>query len=457
MKCNHWIMIAALCAANSSLAANWHVRSGATGNNTGTDWTNAYQTLPSKLVRGDTYYIADGNYGPYLFNTPNAGTALIVITKATIANHGTSAGWNDAYGDGEALFSSTQTVWMFAPNTGYYEIRGQRGTDGMPGSYGIRLRSTASRNSAETLVAPDLSGQYSATGGNHHVYFDRIEFDWNNGTAAGSSGATRAIQWNTANQNTGIHISNCFIHHSSGFGIYAASIASDYVVDGCVFDSNGGATNYHHETLWVTGTNGFTFRNNVIRNTLNGALTGWLMLGSVSNASIYNNVFSCSAPSACATGGNGIIATWDSNTYANTNIEILNNTFANLPTSGNPAIYFYHSGGAKDLNVTVANNLFFTGSFSIVGASAISNSACGGGASCSGTNAQAGLSTSIFRNWATQDLRLTGATAPGVTTAYLYDRYGVSRVTDGNWDRGAFEYSANAGGLPPPSNLRVAN
>ena len=38
------------------------IREGATGNNSGTDWTNTWTSLPLTLVRGDTYYIADGNY-----------------------------------------------------------------------------------------------------------------------------------------------------------------------------------------------------------------------------------------------------------------------------------------------------------------------------------------------------------------------------------------------------------
>jgi hypothetical protein len=38
------------------------------------DWTNAYPSLPATLTRGDTYYIATGNYGGYGFNTAQSGT-----------------------------------------------------------------------------------------------------------------------------------------------------------------------------------------------------------------------------------------------------------------------------------------------------------------------------------------------------------------------------------------------
>jgi hypothetical protein len=444
-----------LLSSIPSLAALRYVRSDANGSGNGSDWTNAYTDLPSNLNRGDTYYIADGSYRPHTFGDANSGTTLITIKKATIADHGTSVGWSDSLGDGEALFTGNDSIWIFKPGVGYYEFLGQRGSGNTHGSYGFRITSTASRNSAAALVEPDLSGVYNSTGGNTHIYFSGIEFDWNNGTAVGASGATRAVQWNTAIGNTGIHFSNCYIHHSSGFGIYAASMASDFVVENCFFERNGGATVNHHETLWVTGVNGFTFRNNTIQDTVDGALTGWLMLGTVKNVDIYNNVFACTSPSACSTGGNGIIATWDNNVYVNSNINIFNNTFANFPTSGNPSIYFYHSGGAVDTNVVVRNNLYITGSFGITGATTMSNEACGGGATCSGTNAQNGLSSAIFRNWAAQDFRLVSPTNAGYATSFTTDKLGVQRGADGVWDRGAFEFGGTVA-TPTPTATPVA-
>jgi len=48
--------------------ANHYIRDGAGGSNDGTNWTHAWTTLPSPLTRGDTYYIADGNYANYTCN-----------------------------------------------------------------------------------------------------------------------------------------------------------------------------------------------------------------------------------------------------------------------------------------------------------------------------------------------------------------------------------------------------
>ena len=100
---------------------NHYIRQGATGNNTGTDWTNAWTALPAALFRGDTYYIADGNYGSYTFDDATSGSAYIYIKKATIVDHGIETGWSDSYGDGQTTF----TAWTII--TGYWDINGQVG------------------------------------------------------------------------------------------------------------------------------------------------------------------------------------------------------------------------------------------------------------------------------------------------------------------------------------------
>jgi hypothetical protein len=148
-----------LAFAGVSQAANHNVRPGAGGTGSGADWTNAYTSLPGTLVRGDTYFLADGTYGSYAFDDAIVGTNLITIKKAvptgtvtpegvTLAMaeaHGTDTGWSDTFGDGEAVFTSSSNPWTIA--TGYYYIDGQKGSGKNPGTFGIRLTSTASRSS----------------------------------------------------------------------------------------------------------------------------------------------------------------------------------------------------------------------------------------------------------------------------------------------------------------------
>jgi hypothetical protein len=79
------------------------VRAGATGVGDGSDWDNAYPALPSSLVRGGTYYVADGSYRGCSLDAAS-GDIPVVLKKATDVEHGTDVGWQAGYGDGEAVF-----------------------------------------------------------------------------------------------------------------------------------------------------------------------------------------------------------------------------------------------------------------------------------------------------------------------------------------------------------------
>src|ERR1700754_1598691 len=63
------VVAMALCGAIDAQAANHYIRAGSTGAQTGNDWSSAWPALPSTLVRGDTYYIADGTYSGRTFST----------------------------------------------------------------------------------------------------------------------------------------------------------------------------------------------------------------------------------------------------------------------------------------------------------------------------------------------------------------------------------------------------
>lgn len=106
----------------SAGAQTFHVRSGATGSGTGADWNNAFSRLPSTLIRGATYYIADGTYGGLTLSDPLSGTKKITIKKATTSDHGVNTGWATGFGDGQALFNGTVSF-----RTSYYEFNGVTG------------------------------------------------------------------------------------------------------------------------------------------------------------------------------------------------------------------------------------------------------------------------------------------------------------------------------------------
>jgi len=118
-----------------ALATERYVRSDASGNQTGTDWANAHTQLPSSLVRGDIYYVADGSYPSYTFNDAESGTSLITVKKATQADHGTDTGWVTAYGDGVAEFAPITF------HTGYFVFEGTTGS-GKSG-HGFKIKGTS--------------------------------------------------------------------------------------------------------------------------------------------------------------------------------------------------------------------------------------------------------------------------------------------------------------------------
>ncbi|MBI2400686.1 MAG: hypothetical protein HYV23_06490 [Deltaproteobacteria bacterium] len=148
-------------APGLSAAATYHIRAGAKGNMSGNDWINAMPQLPATLVRGNTYYIADGSYPGYTFDDPQNG-AWIYVKKATAGNHGTPAGWQNAFGDGKAVFGPLKFT------TGYYEIDGASG--GGPGKWttghGIKVQYTAASNmwSSRSLPAPHAKARTLSTG-----------------------------------------------------------------------------------------------------------------------------------------------------------------------------------------------------------------------------------------------------------------------------------------------------
>src|ERR1035441_128305 len=137
--------VALSCLLSSPMTAACHVVTAAGGGSkTGADWNNAYAGLPATLVRGDTYYLADGSYGSYSLNTATSGTTQITIKKAIASDNCTSTGWN------VATMGSAQATFTQIANSGggYYTVNGQVGTfnnNGLPteGSFGIYINGTS--------------------------------------------------------------------------------------------------------------------------------------------------------------------------------------------------------------------------------------------------------------------------------------------------------------------------
>ncbi len=142
-----WIYF--LCFLNTSSAFScgtpsnncYYVRAGAVGTGDGSDWTNSFTSLPAALQRSSVYYIASGTYSGYTFDDLGSGT--ITVKKPTTSSHGSNAGWNNAYADGQAIFNGAVIF-----STGDYILDGSTGggpVEGWNSGHGILL--TASSNS----------------------------------------------------------------------------------------------------------------------------------------------------------------------------------------------------------------------------------------------------------------------------------------------------------------------
>ena len=130
----------------------WYVRSGATGNGSGSDWTNACKDFTgscavSSLVRGGTYYVAAGTYGSETWNTPVSGTSVITIKRATVADHGTDTGWSSTY--------DSRVIWGYDQDftTGYWVFDGVSTTDPTsPTAYGFYVNHGSSCGSNQSVI-----------------------------------------------------------------------------------------------------------------------------------------------------------------------------------------------------------------------------------------------------------------------------------------------------------------
>lgn len=412
-------------------AANRYVRAGATGNNTGSDWTNAYTTLPATLIRGDTYYIGDGSYGGYTFDDANSGTTVITIRKATVADHGTSVGWSDTFGDGQAFFNDPGAgTWAF--NTSYWSVEGNQGS----GKSNLGFVVTNGKRIASDLIR--------FAGGVHHITIDKI--DASQQVFGGAEGNLNDVFYGASGGNN-LTITNCFIHETNWF---AAVLLIGW--DRVTFDGNYFENNYRKEILSCRDCTNLTWRDNIHHN---GAGTGYLVLQNPVGVNIYNNVFYITDSSYSTT--DCLICNWFGQGMSATNINIYGNTFYNVE---NQAVI----GFDNPTNVVVKNNLFYGPSgISFRGTMTHDYNWCAPSERCSAVASEAhgqiGGTGSPFANAANANFRLINTTNAGQTlpSPFDVDMTGGSRGPDGVWDRGAFEFQGGVANLPPssPSNLRV--
>lgn len=309
-------------------AANIYVRSGATGNASGSDWINACPSIPSTLVRGNTYYIADGIYKGATFKTPAKGATLITIKKATIADHGTATGWSNVYGDGEARFTDTivfgSSYWLFDGQTG-------GGPDGWTSGFGFHV--IRGVGSPVIYKAPDVS----------FITIQHINVEGDYGDGPGSGNANDGICLDRGNN---ILISHCYIHDAGRCLIFGR--ADFVIIEYCYGGAFESTSSEHSELASIWGSNGLRPHDWTVRNSIwtHFEGTGGFMMdgaGLIIDGCVFSQLNR-------AGGGNGVIGTWTDSQL--TGLNISNSSFINLYY---PAIGILNA----DDNGTFRNNAVF--------------------------------------------------------------------------------------------------
>ena len=155
------------------------------GNRSGSDWSNAMAGLPATLARGRFYYLADGNYPYYTFNTPVSGTQFVTIRKAQSYDHCADTGWN------ETIMGSSQAVFTgFYITSSYFTLDGNGiqtapGCGGAPGAT-VTGSPPNPKDCGIKIATPTNQGMSFGSGvGNYHVrYLEELGNGINNGGLA---------------------------------------------------------------------------------------------------------------------------------------------------------------------------------------------------------------------------------------------------------------------------------
>lgn len=410
--------------------ANKYVRAGADGANDGSDWTNAFTALPSTLVRGDTYYIADGEYPSYTFDDAVSGSDVITIKKATQAAHGTDTGWDGSYGDGYAQFNPISIT------SSYYTFDGATG--GGPGSWksghGFRIYGAAAGD--ERLIYLTSVSD---------IVFERIEIGNAEQQPTGQDTGIYAIATPTR-----VAFRRCWMHNTANEGFIVAN-PTEWLIEYCAFDNlDVNSVANHGIGFYVSGTvTNFTLRWSLLGDISDG--TGWFGLysGSVNGLYIYGNVF-YSTNSSAQTWGNGVICSTAS--YAGPMVDFLiyQNTFYNI---SDPSLVYLPNTHGSNVGCEFKNNIVYgtSGTPSYTWPSFTKSHNASDAAISGDSNLQL-LTVDPIWNAADLDFRLGYNTISGINLGVDYDEdyLGNERTT---WSRGALEYVSP---ITPPTNFIAA-
>lgn len=420
------------------IAADHCIRAGATGSNNGSDWDNAWTSFPSPLIRGDTYYVADGSYAGFTSNVAPSGSTRIYIKKAIESDHGPSTGWNSSYGDGQLIFTSIVNFY-----NDYYTLDGQvgGGQTSYDSGHGI-VFSFALGDGGKMLNG----WTYDAD----HIQVFHCAFIPTNSPCNMTFGdATTAIYFNTTSGTIdGTEIAYCYFKDIKKMAIlitpaHNALIERNYFHRGSYSDGDAHGQNIQ---FGLGASYNCDIRYNLFRG---GAGTGYIaMLGYDTHVDtdIYGNIFWYDADNAC----------WDlqySEAIGNvshnqsTGIHVVNNTFV---VSGGSCTKCARLGfdNSTPANNFAYNNIYYGVSPTYLGISTANNTTFG-----------SDPFTSIGIAISSGNFHLSEDTPEGTDTSgiddgkFIYDMLGNPYNENGGWTRGAISFSPSESGSASPKPI----
>lgn len=417
-------------------SANKYLRQGASGAANGNNWTDAYTTwsaAQSGASRGDTIYVADtsSSLGSVTFDKATSGTTLLTVKKATVADHGTSTGWSDAYGDGQAEWGEIgvySDYWVIDGQT-RNESNWQSGSE-----YGFKAAAVTSID--------DLSSLFAA----NHVTVKHV-------TAGGAEGTTlTGSEPDTAYKLSGFRalatdwtFTRCRGHNIAHYAVWHMNGTDSVTIEYCSLDNSWGKEAIRGQIAFKNGVIRFNQFINAGGTASPDACTAEIALwdgssGTFDNNKIYGNIFWRSRGGSDFNTGGTIVVGGNNNSGGDAwagspanNTLIYNNTIAGIQgtESGGTS-----TGGRILVNGGTGNEVRNTLWYDINGTP---------GASANTTSNNGEESSNPFVNYATGNFHLSaGIAGTSLSSPYNLDMEGTTRGGDGTFDRGALEYGSGA-------------
>jgi MYXO-CTERM domain-containing protein len=466
MRLSALSLLVVVLLSHPVLAQETYVRDDAPDGGDGLTWSTALNELPhttdfsgnwiSSFERGRTYYIADGSYRSIKIGDPDDGDQFITLRKATVADHGSDDGWDNSYGDGQA-------VWGIPVKIAANRIIFDGVEGGGPGSWtsghGFRM-DVPSDTSIQAMQLSDKGGAPSQRVDVDRVTISHVEFAGETPVVPGSDEGVNATAQDAEVSN--LTIAYCYFHDIGSVHIKLAN-TTDVLVEYNYLARNASSPEHHGQGVRTDNVQRAVFRYNVH---VDFTGTGFLGFYSPSHRDIdiYGSIFHRTVGSDLGV-GNGVITNTASDGTSLENIRVHNNTFVNHEAGNVINFHDPASGETTTENVQVYNNLLFDlGATPAFGRVTDRDHNWFGqpGGTFDEPHGQDGGSSDPLVDWQGGDFGLVAATEAGMdlsdlagfndtTPQFHLDMFGNERGLDGLWDRGAIEFGVGGTGGDDPS------